>query len=68
MMKSILSNTKIVPVVVTNTVEEGIGIAKALKKGGLNTIEITLRTEKALEIMESIIKEVEGMTVGAGTV
>jgi 2-dehydro-3-deoxyphosphogluconate aldolase/(4S)-4-hydroxy-2-oxoglutarate aldolase len=37
-------------------------------KAGLPHIEITLRTECALEAMKAILKEFPDMTVGAGTI
>ena len=56
------------PVVVANSPEEGVGIARALVAGGLPAIELTLRTEAALEAIRAIATEVPEILVGAGTI
>src|SRR6516162_7569242 len=43
-------------------------LARALVAGGLPVIEITLRTEAAVEAARAIIAEVPGAVVGVGTV
>ncbi|MGI9452268.1 MAG: bifunctional 4-hydroxy-2-oxoglutarate aldolase/2-dehydro-3-deoxy-phosphogluconate aldolase, partial [Geminicoccaceae bacterium] len=43
-------------------------LARALVKGGLPLLEITLRTPAALDAIEAIADEVDGAVVGAGTV
>jgi 2-dehydro-3-deoxyphosphogluconate aldolase/(4S)-4-hydroxy-2-oxoglutarate aldolase len=58
----------VVPVLIVETVEGALPLARALVKGGLPLLEITLRTEAALDAIEVIGKEVEGAVVGAGTV
>jgi 2-dehydro-3-deoxyphosphogluconate aldolase/(4S)-4-hydroxy-2-oxoglutarate aldolase len=45
-----------------------VPLARALVAGGLNILEITLRTDSALDAMRRIAAEVEGAVVGAGTV
>ncbi len=62
------SNPKIMPVVVIENANDAPGLAEAFLKGGLNWIEITLRTEAAYEAIPRIIKEFPDMMVGAGTV
>lgn len=61
-------NPPIMPVIVIDDVERAIPLAEALLKGGLNWIEITLRTEAALEAIRRIAAKVPEMRVGAGTV
>jgi len=58
----------VIPVVSVNDPEEAVAMARALVKGGLPAIEVTLRTEKAIECLEAIAGEVEGCIPGAGTV
>ncbi len=58
----------IVPVLVIDKVEDAVPIAKALMAGGINVLEVTLRTEAALEVIRAIAKEVPDAYVGAGTV
>ena len=43
-------------------------LARALLRGGLRTIEVTLRTAKALGAIEAIARDVPDIAVGAGTV
>jgi 2-dehydro-3-deoxyphosphogluconate aldolase / (4S)-4-hydroxy-2-oxoglutarate aldolase len=45
-----------------------VPLARALVAGGLKAIEITLRTEAALEAVRLVAQEVEGAVVGAGTI
>ena len=58
----------VVPVMVIENVEDAVPLARALVKGGLPVLEITLRTAKAMDCIRAIIAEVEGAIVGAGTV
>ncbi|GAA3217326.1 bifunctional 4-hydroxy-2-oxoglutarate aldolase/2-dehydro-3-deoxy-phosphogluconate aldolase [Actinocorallia longicatena] len=58
----------VVPVVVLHDVENAVPLAKALVAGGLPVIEVTLRTEAALESIRRIAAEVPGAVVGAGTI
>lgn len=59
---------RLVPVVVLDRVEWAEPLAEALLAGGLEVIEVTLRTEAALAGMERIIGKYPEMHVGAGTV
>lgn len=63
-----LSKTRLVPVAVIPSRERALPLAEALMEAGLPQIEITLRTECALEAMRDIRKEFPLMTVGAGTI
>ncbi len=67
-MPSLLDAVPVLPVVVAHTPEEGVGIARALVAGGLPAIELTLRTEAALEAIRAIAAEVPEILVGAGTI
>jgi 2-dehydro-3-deoxyphosphogluconate aldolase / (4S)-4-hydroxy-2-oxoglutarate aldolase len=58
----------VMPVVVASSPAEGVGIARALVAGGLPAIELTLRTEAALETIRAISAEVPEILVGAGTI
>lgn len=57
----------VIPVLAVEDVEDAIPLAEALKAGGINVVEVTLRTEQALEVIKAM-KQVSGMVVGAGTV
>jgi 2-dehydro-3-deoxyphosphogluconate aldolase/(4S)-4-hydroxy-2-oxoglutarate aldolase len=58
----------VVPVLTIDDPATGVEIARALQKGGLNLIEITLRTPGAAEVIRRISTEVREVNVGAGTV
>lgn len=63
-----LESTRLVPVAVIPSLDTAVPLANALMESGLPHIEITLRTECALDAMAAIRKEVPEMTVGAGTI
>ncbi len=58
----------IIPVLEIDSVNCAIPLAESLMAGGLPIAEITLRTDAALEAIESIARTVTGVIVGAGTV
>lgn len=58
----------VVPVLTIERVEEGVQMARALAAGGLDLIEVTLRTGAALDAIRRIRAEVPRARVGAGTV
>ena len=62
-----VSTISVIPVLALNQVENAARIAQMLVAGGLSIIEVTLRTENALTIIEAMAA-VEGANVGAGTV
>ncbi|MGJ7904916.1 bifunctional 4-hydroxy-2-oxoglutarate aldolase/2-dehydro-3-deoxy-phosphogluconate aldolase [Actinopolyspora sp. H202] len=64
----ILDISPVIPVVVLDDAAHAVPLAQALQRGGIRTIEVTLRTPVALEAIERINGEVEGITVGAGTI
>jgi len=61
-------NTGIIPVIVIEDPKDAVPTAKALLAGGIDFMEITLRTACALEAIELVSKNVPDMNVGAGTV
>jgi 2-dehydro-3-deoxyphosphogluconate aldolase/(4S)-4-hydroxy-2-oxoglutarate aldolase len=64
----VLALAPVIPVVVVDTVEQAVPLARALVRGGIPVIEITLRSEAGLGAIEAVASQVEGMVVGAGTV
>ncbi|WP_406736762.1 bifunctional 4-hydroxy-2-oxoglutarate aldolase/2-dehydro-3-deoxy-phosphogluconate aldolase [Thioclava sp. GXIMD4215] len=56
----------IVPVIVVKEVAHAVPLATALVKGGLPALEVTLRSDCALEAIRAMA-DVEGGVVGAGT-
>lgn len=60
--------TGVVPVVVLNDAADAVDTADALLAGGIDIMEITLRTPAALDSMRAIAKERPQVLMGAGTV
>lgn len=58
----------VLPVVVIDNVADAKSLANAIFDGGINIIEVTLRTDAALEAIKLIRDSVPQMIVGAGTV
>ncbi|BAO83270.1 2-keto-3-deoxy-6-phosphogluconate aldolase [Serpentinimonas maccroryi] len=61
-------HTRLLPVVALSRAEYAIPLAHALLEGGIDAIEITLRTPAALASIEMLARQVPEMVVGAGTV
>ncbi len=66
-IEKIMRMAPVIPVLVIEDVSEARAIAEALVAGGLNVLEVTLRTEGALEVIKRM-NLVKGAIVGAGTV
>ncbi|GAA7500150.1 bifunctional 4-hydroxy-2-oxoglutarate aldolase/2-dehydro-3-deoxy-phosphogluconate aldolase [Helicobacter pylori] len=64
----ILQISPIVPVVVVEDIKDAVPLAQSLIEGGIQIIEVTLRSSCALEAIELIAKNVPKMRVGAGTI
>ena len=58
----------VIPVLTIERLADAVPLARALVKGGLPVLEITLRTATAMAAVEAIVREVPGALVGAGTV
>jgi 2-dehydro-3-deoxyphosphogluconate aldolase/(4S)-4-hydroxy-2-oxoglutarate aldolase len=58
---------QVIPVLVVKDAAHGLPMAQALVNGGLPVLEVTLRTEAALDVIREMSK-VDGALVGAGTV
>lgn len=65
---AIATRAPVIPVLTIETQETAIPLARALVRGGLPVLEITLRTKIALEALRRIVAEVPEAIVGAGTV
>ena len=66
-IEDIMRMAPVIPVLVIEDVAQAAPIAAALVAGGLNVLEVTLRTASALEVIREM-KQVPGAIVGAGTV
>jgi 2-dehydro-3-deoxyphosphogluconate aldolase/(4S)-4-hydroxy-2-oxoglutarate aldolase len=58
----------IIPVVVLDRADDAVPLARALLAGGVDTMELTLRTAEALDAIRSVAEQVPDMAVGAGTI
>ncbi|MEP2736922.1 MAG: bifunctional 4-hydroxy-2-oxoglutarate aldolase/2-dehydro-3-deoxy-phosphogluconate aldolase [Erythrobacter sp.] len=66
-IETVMRMAPVVPVIVVDDVEHAVPLAEALVAGGLKALEVTLRTQPALEAIKAM-KQVPGAIVGAGTV
>jgi 2-dehydro-3-deoxyphosphogluconate aldolase / (4S)-4-hydroxy-2-oxoglutarate aldolase len=67
-IEKFLRLSPVMPVVTFTDSAVAADVARALVRGGIRVIEVTLRTPVALQAMESIARSVPEITVGAGTV
>jgi 2-dehydro-3-deoxyphosphogluconate aldolase/(4S)-4-hydroxy-2-oxoglutarate aldolase len=65
---SIVAASPVIPVVTITDVAHAVPLAKALVRGGIRVVEVTLRTAAALKAIEAIAKEVPEILLGVGTV
>lgn len=65
---NIFSQGPVVPVLVIDHIDDALPIAQALLEGGINVLEVTLRTASAMQVIEKIAKEMPEAYIGAGTV
>lgn len=63
-----LSELKIIPVVTPVSVEKTVQMTEAMVKGGIRSVEITLRTDCAFEAIEAVKAANLGVSVGIGTI
>ncbi len=64
----ILRLSPVMPVVTIEEAATAPDLARALVRGGIKVVEVTLRTAPALAAIEAIAREVPEICVGAGTV
>ena len=67
-MHPIFRQTKVIPVVTIEREADAVPLARALARGGLKLIEVTLRTPAALAAIAAIAHDVPEVVVGAGTI
>lgn len=65
---ALLDGQPVIPVLKIARAIDAVPLARALARGGLKAIEITLRTPEALEAIRRVAGEVEEAIVGAGTI
>ena len=67
-LSQIFSQHRIIPVIKINDIEKAVAVVHALNEGGINIVEITLRTENALAIINKIAQKCPETLIGAGTI
>ena len=63
-----LRKSGIVAVLILDRVEDAVPLAEALLEGGIDAMELTLRTPAALGALREIVAKVPGMLAGIGTI
>jgi len=66
-IRSILAAGPVIPVLVIEREDDAVPIARALLRGGVRVLEVTLRTGGAVSAIAAIAREVPDAIVGAGT-
>ncbi|MBB3189564.1 bifunctional 4-hydroxy-2-oxoglutarate aldolase/2-dehydro-3-deoxy-phosphogluconate aldolase [Halomonas cerina] len=67
-LDSICLKAEVIPVLAIQRVEDAVPLAKALVEGGIMVLEITLRTDCALEAIRRIKEALPHVSIGVGTV
>lgn len=65
---ALFSRSPVIPVIVLNDLDDAVPMAKALMAGGIDVLEVTLRTPIALEAIRLLREELPEALVGAGTI
>lgn len=65
---AIATRAPVIPVLTIETLDTAVPLARALVRGGLPVLEITLRTDAGLDAIRAVADEVPEAIVGAGTV
>ncbi len=68
MIHSVLAECRVLPVVTAHSVDTTVQLAQALVNGGMRAVEITLRTDAALDSIRAVKAEVPEAIVAAGTI
>lgn len=64
----LMTRGPVIPVLVVERAVDAVPLARALLAGGVDTMEITLRTPDAVDAIRSVAAQVPDMAVGAGTI
>ncbi|MEO1028533.1 MAG: bifunctional 4-hydroxy-2-oxoglutarate aldolase/2-dehydro-3-deoxy-phosphogluconate aldolase [Pseudomonadota bacterium] len=67
-LRTRLRKARIVPVLTVERIEDAAPMAQALEAGGLQAIEVTLRTPVALDALKAMKEATPDLLVGAGTI
>lgn len=67
-MHALFRDVRVVPVLSIEPAADAVPLARALARGGIGVVEITLRTPEAPAAIAAIAHEVPEIVVGAGTI
>ncbi|WP_138441721.1 MULTISPECIES: bifunctional 4-hydroxy-2-oxoglutarate aldolase/2-dehydro-3-deoxy-phosphogluconate aldolase [Marinobacter] len=67
-VQAVLAASPLVPVIAINKLEDAVPLCQALVDGGINVLEITLRTEHGVAAIKAVREAIPDAWVGAGTV
>jgi len=67
-LREVFALAPVIPVITIEDAGQAVPLARALVKGGLRVVEITLRTQAGLDAARAILAEVPEAVVGIGTV
>jgi len=63
----IMQRSPVIPVIVVERLDQAVPLAEALVEGGLPVLEVTLRSEVAMQAVGEIVRAVPRAIVGVGT-
>jgi len=63
-----LAQLRVLPILVTDDVDQAIRCVTTLAQHGLPAVEITLRTPNAMQVLREVVRACPDVTVGAGTI
>jgi len=63
-----MKDSGVVGVIRTKSSKKLLKVAKAIKEGGVNCIEVAMTTPNALSVIEEVSKQLDDVLIGAGTV
>ena len=67
-LDSICLKAEVIPVIVIDRIEDAVPMGRAMVEGGLSVLEVTLRTDCAIEAIARLKKELPQASIAAGTV
>lgn len=67
-VQAVLAASPLVPVIAINDLEDAVPLCQALVDGGINVLEITLRTKHGVDAIKAVRAAIPEVWVGAGTV
>jgi 2-dehydro-3-deoxyphosphogluconate aldolase / (4S)-4-hydroxy-2-oxoglutarate aldolase len=67
-LAALFKSAYVIPVLTVQRLEDAVPLARALVEGGIRVLEVTLRTDVAVEAAKAMIANVPDAVVGIGTI